>query len=260
MLILVILLGLWGVGNLLTGPLQHLFIFRPSRLPMDHVYQHPLPGIEYWIDSPHGGQLNALWFPFTGKAKGTVLFFHGNASTLDKWGKTYELIHEASYHLLVYDYRGYGKSTGRRTEERLYQDAETVYDWLGQREAAERIVLYGRSMGSTFACRVAARRSCRLLILETPFSSMRDLFYSYYPFLPPVFRFTYRFPSRKYLEEVTAPVVIFQGTSDFIVPYRNARKLIGALKSGDRFVKIKGGGHRDLSSFERFQNMLRNVL
>lgn len=254
------LCGLWLVGNLFTGPMQHLFIFRPTTFPVEHVYQHPLPFTEHWIDTPHGGQLNALYIPFAGKAKGTVLFFHGNAGTLDQWGYTYTLLHEAGYHLLIYDYRGYGKSTGYRTQERLYQDAEAVYDWLRQRETPERIVLYGRSMGSTFACRVAASRSCRLLILETPFSSMRDLFYSYYPFLPPVFRFKYSFPSRRYLEKVDASVVVFQGTRDFIVPYRNARRLIGALKSGDRFVKIEGGGHRDLSSFERFRHILRNVL
>lgn len=251
---------LWLFGNMLTGPLQHLFIFHPRTLPDDHVFQHPLPSTEYWISVPARGHVNALRFSAEEPAKGTVLFFHGNASTLNSWGKTYEWIVASGYHLVLYDYRGYGKSTGRRNQQILYQDAEAIYDWLAQREDPRRIILYGRSMGSAFACRVAAHRPCRHVILETPFSSMRDLFYTYYPFLPRLFFFRYKLPSRDYLAQVSAPVTIFQGTADYIVPYRNARKLVGALKPGDHFVKIEGGGHRDLFQYDRFRKMLMEIL
>ncbi len=253
-------IGLLILGNLFTGPLQHWFIFRPRTLPPDHSFDLPHPYVEHRIDTDHGGRINLLWFQNPVSPRGLVLYCHGNASTVDSWNPTLAFLQKQDYQLITFDYRGYGKSTGRRSQENLYRDAEAVYQWVRRQSPDLPMILYGRSMGSTFATRLAARFPADYLILETPFSGMKRLFFSYYPFLPKVFRFRYTFPTYRYLKRVAIPVLILQGTSDRIVPFRNAMQLTQYLKSTDRFVRIDGGGHRNLATFAAYRKEVGRVL
>jgi len=258
-----ILLGITGLlifGNLLTGPFQHWFIFRPRTLPPDYTLELPHPYQEHWLDATHRGRIHLLWFQNPDPPKGLVLYFHGNASTVDSWNPTLAFLQKQDYQLITFDYRGFGKSTGPRSQENLYRDAEAVYQWVRQRSPDVPLILYGRSMGSAFATRVAAHFSAEYLILETPFSGMKRLFYSYYPFLPKLFLFKYTFPTYWYLQLVNIPVLVLQGTSDRIVPFRNAMQLTRYLKPSDRFVRIDGGGHRNLATFSTYRQEVGKVL
>lgn len=250
------------VGNLFTGPLQDYFIFRPKRLAADFQYQFEVPYEEIWLDAPHWGRLNALWFklPDRSAVKGVILCYHGNADNLARWGHLYHYFAQMGYDFLVYDYRGYGKSTGRRSQYIMYSDAQAFYDFARQHYPPEQIILYGRSLGSTFATRVAARNPVPQLILETPFASMRSLFYTYYPFLPHLFFFKYSFPTHRYLREVTCPVVIFQGDNDYVVPYSCAARLKASLKPTDTFYTIPEGSHNNLLYFDVYNRKMQEVL
>jgi len=253
-------LGLLVLGNLFTGPLQHWFIFRPRTLPADHSFDLPHPYQEHWVETSHRGNIHVLWFQNPDPPKGLVLYCHGNASTVDSWNPTLAFLQKQDYQLITFDYRGYGKSTGHRNQENLYRDAEEVYQWVRKQAPNLPLVLYGRSMGSTFASRIAARFPAEYLILETPFSGMKRLFYSYYPFFPKVFRFRYTFPTHRYIQEVQIPMLILQGTKDRIVPFRNAMQLTQYMKPGDRFVRIDGGGHRNLATFSAYRKEVGRVL
>ena len=142
----------------------------------------------------------------------------------------------------------------------MYQDAERAYQFVSEHYAAEQIILHGRSLGSAFALHVAAREKVQALVLETPFSSMEDLFYAYFPFLPRVFPFSYRFQNRQNLKKTQCPVYLFHGTDDWVVPYRVAYKLIPYLKDSDRFFTITGGGHNDLLYFDQYQEEMAWIL
>ena len=256
------LAGLLMLGNLFTYPLQDIFIFRPRKLPPDYRYVFEVPFEEVNLTTAGGGRLNGLLFrcPDRDKARGVVLYFHGNTANLQRWGNLYQFFFRHRHDFFVFDYRGFGKSRGRRTESLLFQDAEAAYWYTRRFYPSGKIVIFGRSMGSAFACRLAADQPARALILETPFSAMNDLFYIYYPFLPKLFLFKYRFLNRRYLAKVSCPVYIFQGTADKVVPERCASRLRPFLKPADRYIKIDGGRHSDLMIYEIYQRQMAEIL
>lgn len=250
----------WLFGNILTWPLQHLFIFRAKKLPYNFRYTLPRPHQEFWLDTNEHGRINIWWLKATAHSRGVILYCHGNSGNLASWNPTLSFLSEQGFDLVAFDYRGYGKSCGSRSQERLYADAEEVLRWLLRKDPNRPVILYGRSMGSTFATRAALHPQVKLLILETPFSSMRDLFYAYYPILPRLFYFSYPMPTADYLKQVKAPVLIFHGTKDRIVPYANAKRLVPYLKVTDAFFRIEGGGHLDIATFERYRTEIKNKL
>jgi pimeloyl-ACP methyl ester carboxylesterase len=253
---------LWVLGNLFTGPLQHWFIFRPKKLPQNHEYQFEAPFEELFIETSYRGRLNTLWFKASGDvpAKGLVLFYHGNAGSLERWGHLHHFFARYGYDFLVYDYRGYGKSTGKRSQKIMYDDAQEVYRFARKYYPPEQIVLYGRSLGSSFASRVAAEQPARILVLETPFYSMSNLFYTYYPFLPRAFYFQYNLSNARSLRQVQIPVVVFHGTDDLVVPYRCAERLKKVLKPGDQFYTIPGGSHNNLLFYDIYNSKMEEIL
>jgi alpha-beta hydrolase superfamily lysophospholipase len=250
------------LGNLFTRIVQDLFIFRPERLPESFQFTFRHPWEEKWIKTPQGGRINALFFRQTQRARsrGVVVYFHGNAGSLKRWGHLYQPFVKEGYDFLICDYRGFGKSKGPRNEIILLEDAEAIYQEVAREYSPDDILLYGRSMGSAFATWVAAHFPCRLLILETPFSSMKRLFRAYFPFLPPVFLFKYRFPNWKLFPRVKVPIYIFHGDSDLVVPIKVADELRPFLKPGDQFFTIQGGSHNNLYYFDLYQVELARIL
>lgn len=255
-------LGLLVLGNVFTYLLQDLFIFQPDRLPLHYSYQFEADWKEINLSGRRKATLNALWFrlPRGRIRRGVVLYFHGNSGNLSRWGNLYHFFFRYGYDFFVFDYRGFGKSRGTRNETLLYDDARLMYEYLRRFYPPEKIVIFGRSIGSAMACRLASEKPARSLILETPFAGMRDLFYTYYPFLPRLFLFKYVFPNRQYLRRVSSPVYIFQGTADFIVPERSAARLKPALKPGDRFIRIETGRHNDLMIYEKYHRQMEEIL
>ncbi len=257
--VLTILL-LWLLGNLFTYPLQDYFIFRPKRLEQNYAFSFNRSPEEVFIHTPHHGRINALHFRVDGTPRGVILFFHGNSDNIARWGHLYHFFGQFNYDYFVYDYRGYGKSTGRRNEHTMQLDAEAVFTYLKQQYPSEKIILFGRSLGSAFASKIAAENIVKALILETPFSSMRNLFYTYYPFLPKLFVFKYVFPNRRYLRHVQSPIYIFQGTKDWVVPYTCAARLKSSLKLDDAFITIPGGGHNNLIFYDIYNQKMREII
>lgn len=252
--------GLWVLGNAFTGPLQHWFIFRPRRLRQDFQYEFEAPFEELFLETPHRGRLNALWFKASQPAKGVVVFYHGNAGSLARWGHLHHFFIRHGYDFLTYDYRGYGKSTGPRSEKIMHSDALAFYDFARQYYEPEQIVLYGRSLGSAFAGRVAAEKPARLLVWETPFYSLANLFYTYYPFLPHLFYFRYRLSNARSLRRIHIPIIVFQGSGDLIVPHRCAARLLPLLKPSDAFYTVRGASHNNLLFYDLYNRKMEEAL
>lgn len=254
-----ILVSLLLAGNLLTYALQFHVIFQPERLARDFRFDFGDPFEEVTLYTPYRGRIHGLWFRQP-ESKGVVLYFHGNAGALDRWGNIYrEQFRDYGYDLLITDYRKFGKSQGPVSEAAFQADALAAYDLLASQYPADAIILYGRSMGTGLASYVAAHRRAAHLVLETPFSSMPDLFYTYYPFLPRLFLFQFRLDNRRRLRDVPFPVTILAGDEDYVTPLRCARKLIPSLKEGDRFVTLAGGNHQNLRNFPAFHEAMRRI-
>lgn len=237
------------------------FLFRPVPLTPDTAFQFDAQFEELWFDTPDGERLNALFFPAPAQpARGAVLYFHGNRDNLQRWGAMHRDFTALGYDFLVPDYRGYGKSSGEPEEEGFYADSMLVFKWLTQYCSPERIVLYGRSLGSGVACWLAAQVPARLLLLETPFDSVAGLVAAHLRRERLSFEPELRFPNDEHLRQTTMPVLIFHGTRDGVVPYASAANLKSALKPGDVFVTIEGGSHNNLGTFEQYREGLRQWL
>lgn len=232
-------------------------LFRPVKLAADYRFQFEAPFQELWLDTPDGQRLHALSFEAEKRpARGVVLYFHGNRDNLQRWGAKHMTFTKTGFDFVAPDYRGYGKSSGEPDEQRLYEDAELVYERLLERYPAERIILYGRSLGSGMACWLAARRPARMLILETPFNNIKGLISTHLhkaelPIEPHI-----RFPNDEHLLQASMPILIFHGTRDRVVPYASAAGLQAGLKPGDLFVTIEGGSHNNLEEFDTYRGML----
>jgi pimeloyl-ACP methyl ester carboxylesterase len=157
------------------------------------------------------------------------------------------------------DYPGFGKTTGKRTESILYDQALLMYDLASKEFAGDQIIVYGKSIGTGMASYVAANRNCKLLILETPYYSMPSLAKHYFPIYPVETMIRYSFPVYKYLKEVEAPVIFFHGTKDEIIPYRQSIRL-KREHTGITLITIKEGKHNNLAEFELYREKIDSLL
>ena len=163
--------------------LQNKIIFFPEVLQQDDRFEFQENFEEIFYETKDGASINALHFKAT-KPIGIVLYSHGNAGSLRSWGSVAETFLKNDYDLLIYDFRGYGKSTGKISEEKLYQDAEMIYDELTKLYPESRIILYGRSIGTGIASKVAVGKNPKRLILESPYYNLTDLAKRIFPFVP----------------------------------------------------------------------------
>ena len=259
--VFIIVVGLLIIGNLFTYALQDYFIFWPSKLSAGHQYHFTIPFEELAIQTERDGNINALWFHQKGAKRPMILYFHGNSGDLSKWGHLSTYFDELGCDLLIYDFRGFGKSTGPRLEATFHIDARAMYDWAMRHYSPSDIILMGRSMGSGVACKIAADVPSRMLILETPYHSIRNLFFTYYPFLPVfLFVFKYSFPCYKWLPSAQCPAYILQGDRDRVVPYRCSVRLKPFLREPSHFITIQGGKHKNLSEFDAYFTAIKGLL
>lgn len=240
--------------------MQKKLIFLPTKLAADHVYQFPQPYEELFLDTEDGARLNAVHFK-TKDPKGIILYFHGNAGDLSRWGLIGARFTKYNYDVLIMDYRTYGKSTGKISEENLIKDAQLFYDHVLKEYKEEDVVLYGRSLGTNFAAYVAAKNNPGKLILETPFYDLEEAAKNRIPLLPVKYFLKFQFPSNVYISEVKCPIFIFHGTKDKVVPYRSGKRLSKIVSNEQlTFVTIPEGEHNNLIEFEEYRNAIETVL
>jgi len=239
---------------------QEQLIFQSDKLPEGYSFKFDQKFDEYFIPAKDGKMLNALFFKTEQSSKGLILYFHGNADNLQRWGNYAVDFTGLGYDILMIDYRGYGKSTGTPSEEELYADALTVWNWSKAKISSTKIIIYGRSLGAAVASNLASKVNPDLLILETPFDELKNAVYpsfiSSIIFLP----YRFHFPTNEFLPAVKCNKVIIHGTNDWVVPFSSASKLKPFLSDEDVFVVIDGGSHNNLRDFEKYHATLREVL
>lgn len=265
------LAGCYALLCLAAYLFQEKLIFHPLSLPPDYPFRFHEPFEEINLQSAPGVKLNALLFRANSfhsrSAKGIILYFHGNAGNLARWGTVASDFTVNGYDVLIVDYRTYGKSRGPLSEKALHQDARYVYDYVLKQYAEERVIVYGRSVGSGIATRLASETHPKRLILETPFYNFPDLTRHFFPFLPHLLlRYTFR--TDQWIKQVRCPVHIFHGTADGVVPYACSTKLVELLNRGkksysfseDLLTTIEGGGHNNLNTFRQYHAQLQRIL
>lgn len=238
---------------------QDKLIFYPSPLPADHEFQFERPFTEVNLKTEDGQTINALHFP-KDTANGVVLYFHGNSGNLSNWGHVVGYFERYGYDVFIMDFRGYGKSTGKFDEALMYKDAQLCYDYLKKHYPENEIVVYGKSLGTTFAAKVAADNDPQQLILEVPFYDLAAAGRHRFPLLP-MFMLKYKFDTSRYVPQVNCPITFFHGTEDYITPYGDSKELFELATVADKeFVTIPGGGHNNLVQYELYQEVLSRRL
>lgn len=180
--------------------------------------------------------------------KPVVLYFHGNGGALAWRAERFARIITDGTGLVALSYRGYGGSTGRPSEAGLLRDAEAAYRFATARYPAERLVLYGESLGTGVSVALAAEHKVGKVILEAPFTSAVDVGAAGYPFLPVRLLMHDTFRSDERIGKVTAPVLVLHGERDTIVPIRYGERLYALIAAPKKFVRFPEGHHSDLDS------------
>lgn len=246
-----------GIG-LLIFTFQEKLIFYPAALSDD--YQFEFKEAEELSIPNDSEKISALLFRGHDAGNDLIVYFHGNAEALNSWGFTAaELAQRTGLNVLIVDYPGYGKSTGKiKSEKQLHQFAERVYQEASQRTRGGSIILYGRSLGSGLATKLASEKNIKALILETPFLSGYAQGQASFPLIPR-FLIRYKFRNDNYIKNLKVPVLILHGTNDVIVPYDQAKSL-HQLAPQSTLVTIQGGHHNDLPSTKEYWTALEDFL
>lgn len=245
---------------------QDRLIFQSVPLERGYTFQFNFPFEEHFL-AVNGPQVNSqsdsvniLWIRPDTVSRGMILYFHGNRGNLQRWGNFAPDLARLGYDVIMMDYRGYGKSTGSPSEDILYKDGEAVLAWAKGRQPGGKLVIYGRSLGSAVASRLASVVTPDLLILETPFDELRGVFRPYGSLVASLIPLRYTMSNAEHLGRVRCRTIVFHGTEDRVVPLSSAERLRPLIQSADDFVIIPGGGHRGLRSFPEYQAKLAQVL
>ncbi len=229
--------------------LEHAMTYHPVGYTPGPQWQPPANGMDVWIPVPNGDKLHG-WFVKAAQqpATATLLYCHGNGGNLTNVGWYAEALAEARFDVLVFDYRGYGRSAGKLTDEwGLYADADAAYEYLRRERgvAPEHLALYGLSLGTTAAIDLAARKPCAALVVESGLSSASELASAALPWLPSWLHWLgkNRFESARKIAKARCPVLITHGMRDEIIPVEQGRKLFAAAPEPKQLEIIEGGDH-----------------
>lgn len=240
---------------------QEYFIFKPEKLPPDFEYKYDDTFEELFFEPEPGAKVNGLRF-HNEDSKGLVIYFHGNTRSIKGWAKYAKDFTQHGYDVLMIDYRGFGKSVGKRTEETLKNDAQFVYNRMrskfGYKET--NMIIYGRSLGSGFACKLASQNKPKMLILDAPYYSFSYLMNRFLPFLPISFILRFSIRTDLWIRYVRCPIYIIHGTKDWLIPYRSSVRLTRLVPLTARLLPIYGGGHNNLPSFPEYHQKLGEIL
>jgi fermentation-respiration switch protein FrsA (DUF1100 family) len=192
------------------------------------------------------GEALAGWFIPAPAARGTLLYLHGNGGNMGHRLDQIAVFHRLGLNVFIIDYRGYGASSGKPSEQGTYQDALAAWNYLTQQKhlMPERIVLFGESLGGSIAAWLAARHPPAGLIMYASFTSVPEMAQALYPMFPASWLTRYRYDTRAALNRVNCPVLIMHSPEDEIIPFSHGQALLGAAHGPKRLVELRGG-HND---------------
>lgn len=239
---------------------QDYFFFRPEILPQHFQFKYPYPFEEKRYDMEDGGKINAVHFKVP-NALGVVYYLKGNSKSIKGWGKFAQDFLGNGYDFFMIDYRGFGKSKGKRTESILYADAQFLYKKLVHEYQEKNIVVYGRSFGTGIAARIASWNNPNLLILDSPYYSFKQLITDKGGFLFPLkYLLKYKMPTNQFLKVCNCPIHIIHGTKDFLIPVKKHSVILKKERSNINLVLIDGAHHNNLPKFPDFHMKLYKIL
>ncbi|MEO0507334.1 MAG: alpha/beta fold hydrolase [Bacteroidota bacterium] len=255
-----LVLSTYIVLSVLLYFLQDYFLFKPEKLTPDFEFHYNNQEFEeYNVETRDGAVINGLRFK-SQSPKGVVFYLKGNSKSIKGWGKFAVDFTRHGYDVIMVDYRGFGKSTGRRTQKAVKRDMQVIYNKIRDKVPEKYIILYGRSLGSGFATKLASMNNPRMLILDAPYYSLSKVAKKYIPFMPLSLLIKFPMPTYKWLKYVKCPIHIIHGTDDRLIPYKTSIKLSKINPKTTKLYTVIGGGHKNLNTFESYHQMLGEII
>ena len=230
--------------------LEQKMVYQPVRYPGGNWDLGGREFLDAWFTAKDGTQLHGWYSPHP-RPRAVALFCHGNAGNLTHRSRTLRILRDRhDVAVLVFDYRGYGRSEGKPSESGLIQDAKAARRWLANRTGVEEsdITLLGRSLGGGVAVQLAADDGARGLVLASTFTSLPDVGAEHAPLLAPKLVMRNRFDSITRIPEYAGPLLMSHGDSDELIPFEQGRQLFEAARGPKRFIRIPNAGHNDPQS------------
>jgi fermentation-respiration switch protein FrsA (DUF1100 family) len=186
------------------------------------------------------------WFIPAVTPRGTLLFSHGNAGNVSHRLDSVRLFHSLNLNVLIYDYRGYGESEGKPSEEGTYRDVQAAWNYLRGHcsMAPEAIIIFGRSLGAAVAADLASQVSAAGVILESAFTSIPDMAASLYPWMPVRLLVRFHYDNLAKIRRITSPLLVAHSREDEIIPYAQGVRLFAQASEPKQFLELHGG-HSD---------------
>jgi len=256
-----ILAGGYGALTTLVYLLQERLLFHPTRNLVASPADVGLAFEDVQFTSTDGESLHGWWVPHDNPFA-TILFLHGNAGNISGRVDIIEKLHGMGVNVFIFDYRGYGQSTGAPSEDGLYKDTEAAFQYLIKERSipASDIVVHGRSLGGGPATWLCERVRTAALILESTFTSVPDAGVHHYPYLPVRMLSTIDFDNLGRVGQCRCPVLIIHSPEDDVIPFAQAERLFAAARDPKIFLEISGAhneghavsGHRFVAGVNAF--------
>ncbi len=243
--LMLVLVVVYAALVLLAYVFQDRLLFFPSRALVTTPARYGFAFESVEMKTEDGETLHGWWIPAEAE-RAVVLFCHGNAGNISHRLESVEIFHRLGLSVLLFDYRGYGQSTGKPSEAGLYDDGEAVWRYLTQTRRVDpgKVVVFGRSLGAAVAIDLAARYTPGALIAESGFTSAPDVGARHYPILPVRLLSRNHFDNLSRIAAAQAPVLIIHSRTDGIIPFDHGQRLFEAAPPRKVFLEIKGG-HND---------------
>jgi uncharacterized protein len=228
-------------------PVLHSLLYFPSRRLAATPAAASLDYDDVALETADGERLHGWWVPSQAPAAGHLLLCHGNGGNVGDRVIQIALLGAAGLDVLAFDYRGYGRSSGRASEEGTYRDARAARAALLERPGVdpERVFYLGESLGAAVAIELAREHAPAGLILQSPFTSIRDMARLHYPFIPRAL-VPDAYPSLRRIASLDVPLLVLHGDRDEIVPSLHGEALCEAARSPKRLEILAGVGHNDV--------------
>ncbi len=244
MKIILYLASLPLLANLLFYFIQPALVFFPDRELAATPRDWGLKYTDVRFKAADGTALHGWYIPAANSDK-ALLFLHGNAGNISDRAESIKIFHRLGFSILIFDYRGYGRSRGSPSEKGLYLDARAGWKQLRAKGfKPAQITLFGRSLGGAVASRLATRVQPAALVLESTFSSVRDMANQMLPLLSKLLYKRFRFDTVDNIRRITTPLLVLHSPDDEIIPFRLGQKIYLHANSSKSFVRLKGG-HND---------------
>ena len=221
--------------------LQNRLVYAPDR----NVQRNPsalnLPFEEVTLKSSSDAFVHGWYVPYEASTY-TVLFCHGNAGNIADRLELIKVLHSAGLSVFIFDYAGYGQSTGKPSEQQTYEDARAAWDYLTvtRKIEAERIIILGRSLGGGVATQLAVTEKPAGVVLESTFTSIPDIGARLYPWLPVRWLSRVSYDNLARMSEIRVPILIMHSRDDEVIPYSHAQSLLAASPGGTLHRTLNG--------------------